>query len=191
MSYDLMVFRAEAAPRSRPEFMIWYAQQTEWGEEHTYDDPANCSVELRNWFMDMIEIFPALNGPLAVDDPDNYNVTDFCIAKDVIYAAFSWSVAEKAYEIMKEKAEQHKVGFFDVSAEDGDILFPNENGKNMPIDRPDNLSSIQQIRGWAKPGQENYSIRDIVFSKLIPQAENINTPPKTKQKWWINFFRRQ
>jgi hypothetical protein len=166
MSYDLMVFRPEAAPRTRIEFMAWYSQQAEWQEEHSYDDPANCSVELRNWFMDMIKKFPALNGPFSVDDPDNYNVTDFCIGKDVIYAAFSWSVAEKAYEIMKETAERHKVGFFDASAEDGDILFPNETGRNQPIDLPDNLSSIQQIRSWAKPGQENYSIRDIVFSRL-------------------------
>ncbi len=189
MSYDLMVFMPEAAPRTRPEFMTWYFRQTEWQEEHSYDDPDNCSVVLRSWFMDMIETFPALNGPLAIDEPDNYNVTDFCIGKDVIYAAFSWSVAEMAYETMKEKAEKHKVGFFDASAEDGDILFPDESGRNLPIDRPGNLSSIQQIRSWAKQGQENYSIRDIVFSRLNLGTESIDTPPKAKQKWWSKFFK--
>lgn len=182
-----MVFRPEAAPPTRPEFMTWYSRQIEWQEEHSYDDPANCAVELRNWFVDIIEIFPALNGPFAVDDPDNYNVTDYCIGKNVIYAAFSWSVAGKAYETMKDKAEKHNVGFFDASAEEGDILFPDGSGKNHPIDRPSNLSSIQQIRGWAKPGQENYSIRDIVYSRINLETENIDTSPKAKQKWWSKF----
>lgn len=187
MSYDLMVFSPETAPRTRPEFMTWYSSQSEWQEEHNYDDPANCSVELLNWFQDMIKVFPALNGPFATDNPDNYFATDYCIGKEVIYAAFSWPVAEKAYEVMKDMAEKHKVGFFDASAEEGDILFPNESGKSEPIDGPGNPSSIQQIRSWAKPGQENYSIADIVFSKLNLQTENVNTPP-TKQKWWSKFF---
>jgi len=124
MSYDLMVFNPEAVPRARADFMDWYFKQTKWQEGHSYDDPAVCSTELKNWFLDIIETFPALNGPYAAEDPDDDTVTDFCIGKDVIYACFSWSVAEKAYEIMKEKAEKHKVGFFDVSAESGDILFP-------------------------------------------------------------------
>lgn len=44
-----MVFKKEAAPRSRAEFMKWYEAQTEWKEEHDYADPANTSPELRNW----------------------------------------------------------------------------------------------------------------------------------------------
>ncbi|MBK9457358.1 MAG: hypothetical protein IPO24_18120 [Bacteroidetes bacterium] len=32
--------------------------QTEWKEEHSYNDPTNTLVELRNWFMDMIQTFP-------------------------------------------------------------------------------------------------------------------------------------
>jgi len=63
MSYDLMVFRKEAAPNTRAEFMKWYDRQTKWTEEHSYDDPANTSTDLRNWFMEMIQTFPAKNGP--------------------------------------------------------------------------------------------------------------------------------
>lgn len=124
MSYDLMVFRKEAAPRNRTDFMKWYEEQTEWAEEHSYDDPTNTSTELQNWFMEMIQTFPALNGPFANDDDGNPNVADYCIGKDVIYVAFAWSLAEQAYEKMLALAEKHEVGFFDASGENGDIFFP-------------------------------------------------------------------
>ena len=42
----------------------------------------------------------------------------------VIYAVFSWSVADEAYELMRSLAQKHKVGFFDVSGDDGDIILP-------------------------------------------------------------------
>ena len=58
MSYNLMVFNKATAPQTRAEFMEWYAAQTEWKEEHSYNDPTNTLVELRNWFMDMIQTFP-------------------------------------------------------------------------------------------------------------------------------------
>jgi hypothetical protein len=181
MSYDLTIFRPDKAPRTRPEFMTWFENQSEWSEGHSYDNPNICSFDMQAWFKDMIQTFPAMNGPYATDDPDNENVTDYCIGKDIIYVTFSWSLAEKAYEKMKATAEKHKVGFYDTSADDGDILFPDSNGKNIPIDRPNNLSSIQQIKSWAKPGQENFSVREIVYSRI-----NLNglTNEQTPKKWW-------
>lgn len=133
MSYDLMVFKKDAAPKNKTAFMNWYRKQVEWREEHSYDDPANSSEELRNWFMEMIKTFPPMNGPLSNDEDENDNVTDYSVGRDVIYAAFSWSLAEQAYTTMKELAAKHAVGFFDVSADDGDIYFP-ENGKLVPIE---------------------------------------------------------
>lgn len=143
-----MVFRKEAAPKTRTEFMKWYEDQTEWTEEHSYDDPANTSPELRNWFMEMIQTFPAMNGPFASDDDDNTNVSDYSVGKDVIYVAFAWSLAEEAYKTMLKLAEKHGVGFFDVSSDNGDILFP-DNGKLKPIDNPTNNSN------GSTGGQEN------------------------------------
>lgn len=133
MSYDLMVFRKEAAPKSRAEFMEWYQNQTEWTESHSYDDPANTSEELRNWFLEMIQTFPAMNGPFASDDDDNPHVSDYSIGKDIIYIAFAWSLVEQAYHTTINLAEKHGVGFFDVSSDDGDILFP-ENGTLKAMD---------------------------------------------------------
>lgn len=193
MSYDLMVFRPEAAPKTRIEFMDWYHNQAKWGEGHSYNDPVVTSDELKSWFKEMILTFPAMNGPYAVDDPDNELVTDYCIGKDVIYVTFAWSIAERAYELMKHLAEKHEVGFFDASANDGDILFPDNNGTNRPLDRPGNLSSIQQIKATASSGQENASVREILYSKLNLSGKNLKvTSPddsrKAGLKWWQRIF---
>ncbi|MCI3936759.1 hypothetical protein MQX03_06085 [Chryseobacterium aahli] len=154
MSYDLMVFRKEAAPTTRTEFMKWYDEQTEWTEDHGYDDPANTSPELQNWFSEMIKTFPAMNGPFASDDDDDSPyVTDYSIGNNVIYAAFSWSLTEQAYDLMLKLAEKHKVGFFDTSSDNGDILFP-DNGKLKSIDNRTNTSSDstneQENKSWWK-----------------------------------------
>lgn len=153
MSYDLMVFRKEAAPKTRTDFMKWYEEQTEWTEEHSYDDPANTSTELRNWFMEMIQTFPAMNGPFASEDDENPKVSDYSVGKDVIYVAFAWSLAEQAFNKMLELAEKHGVGFFDVSSDNGDLLLP-ENGKFESIDKSLNNSKsstgLQENKPWWK-----------------------------------------
>jgi hypothetical protein len=135
MSYDLMVFDKHSAPKSRVDFLKWYEQQTEWEEQHTYDDPAVCSRELREWFLDITRTFPALNGPFATED-ENERVTDYSVGTNVIYAAFSWSMAGVAHKTMLELAERHQVGFFDVSADNGQILIP-VNGKLQSLDNAD------------------------------------------------------
>ena len=132
MSYDLMVFERTKAPQKRKEFLVWYDKETEWSEEHGYDDPAVTSPALRNWYEEMIKTFPNMNGPDApddeLDDEDaEAHLTDYSIGHHVIYAAFSWSVADEAYEKMKELAHKHGVGFYDVSGDDGDIVLPDGN----------------------------------------------------------------
>lgn len=137
MSCDLMVFAPEKAPKSKSKFMEWYEEQTEWEEEHSYDDPKVSSEALKNWFLDMIKEFPALNGPYASNDIDDTKITDYAVGRHVIYAAFRWSEAEYAYSKMIELAEKHKVGFFEASGS-GDIFFPNIDGKleKLSEDKP-------------------------------------------------------
>jgi hypothetical protein len=131
MSYDLMVFEKTKAPRTKAEFMKWYDAQVQWNEEHDYQTPSVSSPALQNWYHEFKNTFPPINGIDALTDEhheDNAKwedrLTDYCIGKDVIYAAFAWSIADEAYELMKELAKQHDVGFFDVSAGDGDIILP-------------------------------------------------------------------
>lgn len=126
MSYDLMVFEPSVAPRERQKFMEWYQQQTQWSESHSLQRPHVTSPALQSWFQEMIQSFPAMNGPFAVDDFDNPKVTDHCIGRDVIYSAFAWSCAEEARAKMRSLAVKHRFGFFDLSSSEGEILFPGD-----------------------------------------------------------------
>lgn len=130
MSYDLMVFDADAAPRERAQFLAWYETQTEWSEPHDYDDPAVTSVPLRAWFLDIAASFAPMNGPLAADDVDEaaMRATDYSIGRTLIFAAFAWSQAQGAYETAFALAGRHGVGFFNVSSERGEVWWPDGHG---------------------------------------------------------------
>jgi hypothetical protein len=104
--------------------MRWYKNQTQWSEGHSYADPAVTTAALRAWFEEIRSEFPPLNGPMASDDCDNPKVTDHCIGRHVIYSAFRWPVAESAYLTVRELAMKHRVGFYDVSGAEGEILLP-------------------------------------------------------------------
>src|SRR5690349_18562956 len=100
MSYDLMVFDADQAPRKPSAFAEWYDQVTRWDEGHDYDDPTNTSPALQAWYWDMIRTFPPMNGPNAPRDQASLSdpkVTDYACAAHAIYAAFSWQMVDLAY----------------------------------------------------------------------------------------------
>ena len=124
MSYDLVVFDPQVAPRGRDEFLRWYDEQTAWPEGHSYDDPEVTTPALASWFADMSQGFPPMNGALASNDYANLKVTDYAIGRSVIYAAFASSQGQLAYETVRRLAAKHSVGFFDASG-DGEIAFPN------------------------------------------------------------------
>jgi hypothetical protein len=128
MSYDLMVFDPAAAPDNRVEFLAWFNQQTEWTENLDYNDPDNLSPVLRSWFMDFIQTFPPMNGPLAGDDYDDPHVTDYSLARGLVYAAFAWSQCELAYRHMFQTAAKHKIGFFNASSSEAWIWVPSASG---------------------------------------------------------------
>jgi hypothetical protein len=124
MSYDLMVFDSANAPEGRDEFIAWYDEQTQWKEQHGYNDPSAPSPKLRAWFDEMRKEFQPMNGPFATEDFDDPKVTDYSLGRSVIYAAFAWSEAENARERTFDLARKHGVGFFDVSAENGGVWLP-------------------------------------------------------------------
>ncbi|MCF7751617.1 hypothetical protein KQ945_12740 [Bacillus subtilis subsp. subtilis] len=123
MSYDMMVFDPAVAPRDAAAFLEWYDAQTEWSEKHEYDDAAVSVPALQAWFAAIVEHFPPMNGPLADDEDDRPEVTDYSVGQHVIYASFADTVAENAHELVQVLANAHQVGFFDASG-DGAIVFP-------------------------------------------------------------------
>ncbi|AIQ24475.1 MULTISPECIES: hypothetical protein [Paenibacillus] len=129
MSYDLMAFETSKAPQERAAFMKWYEQQVQWSEDHAYNDPSVLSEALQRFYSELSEQFPNMNVEdeifEAMEEAGTDNrLTDYSLGSSVIYAAFAYSVAEEAYTAMRELAIKHKVGFFDVSSNEGDIIFP-------------------------------------------------------------------
>jgi len=109
--------------------MDWYEQQTQWAEGHGYDDPTVSTAKLRAWFMEIIQSFPPLNGPLSQDDlpEDEASATDYSVGKSVIYCAFAWPKAELAYDTVFDLAQKHGVGFFNVSSGNEEVWLPSNN----------------------------------------------------------------
>ena len=128
MSYDLMVFEPSVAPRERGAFNAWYHQQTEWAEDRDYSDPAGTSANLLRFYNAVRSHYPAMNGPDAVQDDELDRAADYSIGENMIYATFPWSLAEEIYPIFRQTAVDCEVGFYDVSADDGDgeIYFPGD-----------------------------------------------------------------
>lgn len=130
MSYDLMVFDPASVPRSRAGFFNWYEDQQGADKDlPPSDDPKALTAPLQSWFAEMIQTFPPLNGPLATDNVDDPKATDYGLGRKYIYACFGWSHAEAAYQHMKQLAEKHHVGFFNVSSDESDVWFPDVHGK--------------------------------------------------------------
>src|SRR5690242_3368118 len=99
MSYDLAAFDPATAPRDAAAFTEWYDVQTEWKAAADYYDPAITTPALRAWFMDMIQEFPAMNGPFArpddeeEDDEEETRTSEYNIGRSLIYVGFAWSMA--------------------------------------------------------------------------------------------------
>jgi hypothetical protein len=120
VSYDLMVFESEAAPRDHDEFLKWYTAQTEWNEDKSYCDPGVSSPRLQSWLADMYRSYPPMNGPGAASElpEDESTLADYSIGEQIVYVGFAWSKAQAAYEDVFRLAAQHHLGFFDVSSKD-------------------------------------------------------------------------
>lgn len=122
MSYDLMVFAPDAAPaKKRGPFLEWYDQQSEWEEDHSYDDAAVCTPSLRAFYEEIVQTFP----PQREDDDAG---TDYTIGKSVIYMTFGWDSIDDAYETVFRLASKHAIGFFDVSSDLAETWLPDAKG---------------------------------------------------------------
>jgi hypothetical protein len=81
MSYDLVVFDPSSAPDDPEEVLRWYERQSEEA-----DDVSEVSgPHLRSFFLELVQRFPALNGPHATEDFDDPRVTDYAFGPLSIY----------------------------------------------------------------------------------------------------------
>lgn len=121
MSYDLMVFAPDAAPaKKRGPFLDWYEQQTEWEEDHSYDDPAVSTAALCAFYEELVPDFPS--------SPEDDSGTDYTIGKALIYITFSWDKVDQAYAAVFRLAGKHALGFFDASSDLAETWLPDGKG---------------------------------------------------------------
>lgn len=153
MSYDIFVFDPAAAPKDQASFSSWYATQTDWDMEKTYDDPQTTTSSLRAWFMDMHKVFPAIGGPFAREDDEGDDMWgDYSISDRIIYAAFPWPKAQEANSLAFELAQKHGIGLYDCS-DKCNVWLPKEDGnygialKNVDGRSPSPLSGLVSFFG--------------------------------------------
>jgi hypothetical protein len=132
MSYDLMVFAPDAAPAKRPAFLDWYEAQTDWPEDHDYDDPAVASPALQAFYAELTADFPALPSEVEPADDnaaDDETGTDYTIGQSLIYITFlDWDKIDAAHEAVSRLAAKHALGFFDVSSDLAEVWLPDRTG---------------------------------------------------------------
>lgn len=123
-----MVFAKESAPRNRVDFLEWFDHQMEGEDdgEITSDSPA-----MRAWHHEMLAAFPDID-TLGEEEMVDGRGGEYSISTGAIYVSFAWSQAARAYETMKALAAKHAVGFFNVSADDGEIIIPGD-GADAPL----------------------------------------------------------
>jgi hypothetical protein len=180
MSYDLMVFDPEEAPRDRKHFIDWYHRTTEWNEGHDYSDPNATTLALREWYADIRKLFPNMNGPGSPTDAElmipsvEDRLADYTFAHHAIYATFAWSEAENVYPLVRELAVKHGVGLFDASCDEPEpeIYFPGDES------RPPSGGKWREVAADFRSGD---------VSKYIPT----NFPQEeTPTRRWFDIFRR-
>ncbi len=158
MSYDLMVFDPDVAPRGRGDFKSWYDKQSEWSEERDYSDPAGTTPRLVEFYQAIRKLYPAMNGPDAVDDNDDIDrAGDYNFGSSFIYVTFPWSLAEEIYPNFRRLAAECQVGFYDVSADEGDgeIWFPGD------ALRPPSGGAWREIAAQFRDFQNGSGLKDL------------------------------
>jgi hypothetical protein len=129
MSYDVMVFDPNYAPRDREAFGVWFAVQVDWDSDHDYMDPQSTTGSLRTWYDSIRAEYPAMNGPDATDnDYEIDRAGDYNFGRHFIYVTYPWSLADEIYDRVRTLAVEKQVGFYDVSNDEDEqeIYFPGD-----------------------------------------------------------------
>lgn len=128
MTYDILAF--DPGSVTDVDFPAWWDEQSRWAESHSYDDAAVTTPSLSNFYNELIQTFPPMNGPDSPTDaqldqnPDlEDRLTDYSIGTAVVYGAFAWSQKPEARELFTSLASKHGVAVTLVS-DAGEILRP-------------------------------------------------------------------
>jgi len=123
MSYDVMVLDRHPRFEKSKEFLSWYDKIIRWDEDLDFNDYSHATKPLQDWFLEIKELIPPLNGPFSpVGDnigKSAYPEADYSISKDCIYIALSYEKIEETKAKVLELAKKHRLATFDISG-----IFP-------------------------------------------------------------------
>ena len=123
MSLDLCVYNKQKAPTDPVEFLKWFYERTAWEGERDYYDIKGTNQKLVDFFLEMVKICPAMNGPYAPteeefeanpDLEDSPLITEYNLEEDLIYMGFSYNAPAEVFEQLEALAYKHGLGFFDM-----------------------------------------------------------------------------
>lgn len=123
MSLDICVYNKEKAPTDPEEFLKWFYERTTWEGDRDYYDIKGTNQNLVDFFLEMVKICPAMNGPYAPTeedfetDPDLEDsplITEYNIDEDLIYMGFSYSAPPEVFEQLEKLVYKHGLGFYDM-----------------------------------------------------------------------------
>ncbi|SCY49404.1 hypothetical protein SAMN02910370_02796 [Lachnospiraceae bacterium XPB1003] len=123
MSLDLCVYNKKKAPTEPIEFLKWFYERTTWDGDRDYYDTKGTDQDLVDFFLEMVKICPAMNGPYAPskeeieENPeleDSPLITEYSIGEDLIYMGFSYNAPSEVFVQLEEIAYKHGLGYFDM-----------------------------------------------------------------------------
>ncbi len=168
MSLDLCVYNKEKAPTDPVEFLKWFYERTTWDGDRDYYDIKGTDQKLVDFFLEMVKICPAMNGPYAPteeefeanpDLEDSPLLTEYNLEEDLIYMGFSYSAPEEVFEKLEELAYKHGLGFYDMY-----FMHPDAETKI----RVPQISKDQMDKGATKEAEkEPPKKKESLFAKLF------------------------
>lgn len=134
MSYDLMVFDPAAVPLERAGFIAWVRRMIRMGEGTILEQtqlPA-----LTAWRDDMAVRYRR-HALRFGREATPLLPAEFRITASAIYASFDWRLCSPLYRDGLRLAQDHQVGFFDVSGDDAAVWTPGAWGRLVVVHRAD------------------------------------------------------
>ena len=163
-----MVFEPDAAPHDYAEFLAWFAEQMQCGEEHGYDNPAEASERLRAWLAEMLKMFPSGAGSLGDNEPvdlDEDSSSGYSIGREMIYVIFVPVKAEVARQRAFDLAAKFGLGLFEPTSEQAEMWRP-ELGK-LVLTGDMELREAPKTSGfWRRIFEKS---RGTIFRRLVCQ----------------------
>lgn len=131
MSFDFFVFDPAMAPKTDDGFRAWYEAETrEIASESSYDVSVTANKAFRFWYDEMREMFTPFNGPDDIALPEDASqarilrTCEYNFRSHSAYLSFRWGAQDMARAAASTLAREFGLGYFHVSAEHGQAVFP-------------------------------------------------------------------